>query len=66
MTWYMDVCCFWIKGEHNPNIKYISQWRALQTLKIDTSLIKISQEITKLLLLKWFNMADIGAAILNI
>ena len=54
-----------LKGECNPNIKYISRRWALQTVKIDTSLIKIRQEITKLLF-KGFNMADIGTAILNI
>ena len=61
--------CGWrpeFKGECNPNIKYISAWKAEQTIKIDTDLIKIGQEITKLLLLETFNMADIGATILNI
>ena len=50
------------KGECNPTIKYISQGRAQQTIKIDTILIKIGQEITKLLLFEGFNMANIGAA----
>ena len=34
--------------------------------KNDTSLIKIGQEITKLLLFEGFNIADIDTAILNI
>ena len=34
--------------------------------KTDTKLIKIGQDITKLLLFEGFNMADIGATILNI
>ena len=39
------------KGVRNPNdIKCISQRRASQTVKIDTSLVKIGQQITKLLL----------------
>ena len=46
-------------------IKYVSQERAKQTIKLDTILIKISQGITKLLLFEDFNMANIGAAILN-
>ena len=43
---------------HNKELK--------QTIKVDTSLIKISQEITILLLFEGFNMVDIGTAILNI
>ena len=53
-----------MRGMH-PNIKYISQRRALQTVNIDTNLIKIGQEITNILLFVGFNMAFIGAAILN-
>ena len=40
--------------------------KSLTNYKFDTSLIKIGQEITKLLLFEDFNMANIGAAIMNI
>ena len=41
-------------------MKYISQG---SSVKIDTSLIKIGQEIAMLLLFEGFNMANIGTAI---
>ena len=40
--------------------------KVLNREKNDTSLIKIGQEITTVLLFEVFNMTDIGAAILNI
>ena len=55
-----------IKGERNPNIKYVSQRKVSTKMNFDTSLIKIGQEITKLLVFEDFNRDDIGAAILNI
>ena len=61
-------CFLWkqivsFKGDRKLNIFHNEEpnkpWKLIR-------LIKIGQEITKLLLFEEFNMADIGAAILNI
>ena len=44
----------------------ILSFEQLGPVKIDTSVIKISQEITKLLHVLEFNIADVGTAVLNI
>ena len=60
------VCNGVLKGNATLIKKYISQRRPKQTVKKYTKLIKIGQEITKILLFEGFNMVDMGAAILNV
>ena len=48
-----------IKGDSNPNDKYVLSERALWTMNFDTSIIKISCEMGQLWAFKEFNMADI-------
>ena len=48
-----------IKGDSNPNNKYVLSERALWTMNFDTSIIKIGWEMSKLWAFKKFNMANI-------
>ena len=51
------------KRERSPNLK--DGWTS-QTMNFDTNLIKIDQDMRKILLFENFQTADIRAAILNI
>ena len=48
-----------IKGDSNPNEKYVLSERALWTMNFDTSIIKIGLKIGKLWAFKVFNMVNI-------
>ena len=49
----------WVKGDSNPNVKYIlSEW-ALWPLNVDTSVTKIGWKMGKLWAFKEFNMFNI-------
>ena len=48
-----------IKGDSNPNDKYVLSERALWTMNFDTSIIKIGWKMGKLWAFKEFNMANI-------
>ena len=48
-----------VKGDSNPNDKYVLSERAIQTMNCDTSIIKIGWKMGKLCILKEFNMANI-------
>ena len=48
-----------IKGDSNPNNKYVLSERALWTMNFDTSIIKIGWKMGKLWAFKKFNMANI-------
>ena len=48
-----------LKGDSNPNYKYVLSERALQTMNFDTSFIKIGWKMGKLWAFKEFNMANI-------
>ena len=48
-----------VKGDSNPNNKYILSERALWTMNFDTSIIKICWKMGKLWAFKEFNMANI-------
>ena len=48
-----------LKGDSNPIDKYVLSERALWTMNLDTSIIKIGWKMGKLWAFKEFNMADI-------
>ena len=48
-----------IKGDSNPNDKYVLSVRALWTMNFDTSIIKIGWKMGKLWAFKEFNMTNI-------
>ena len=48
-----------IKGDSNPNNKYILPERALYTMNFDTSIFIVGWQMSKLWAFKEFNMADI-------
>ena len=48
-----------LKGDSNPNNKYVLSDRALLTMNFDTSIIKIGWKMGKLWAFKEFTMADI-------
>ena len=48
-----------VKGDSNPNDKYVLSERALLTMNFDTSVIKIGWKMSKLWAFKKFNMAAI-------
>ena len=48
-----------LKGDSNPNDKYVESERALWTMNFDTSIIKIGCKMDKLWAYKEFNMVDI-------
>ena len=48
-----------IKGDSNPNDKYVISEKAPWTMKFNTSIIKISWKMGKLFAFKEFNMANI-------
>ena len=48
-----------LKGDSNPNNKYVLSERALWTMNFDTSITKIGWKMGKLWAFKKFNMANI-------
>ena len=48
-----------LKGDSNPNDKYVLSERAPYTMNFDTSIIKIGWKMGKLWAFKEFNMANI-------
>ena len=48
-----------LKGDNNPNDKYVLSERALWIMNFDTSTIKIGWKMGKLWEFKEFNMANI-------
>ena len=48
-----------IKGDSNPNDKYVLSERALWTMNFDTSIIKIGCKMGKLWTFKEFNISNI-------
>ena len=56
---YNDLLKTLLKGDSNPNDKYVLSERALRTMNFDTSMIKIGCKMGKSWAFKEFNMADI-------
>ena len=50
--------CIFIKGDSNPNDKYVISKRALWIMNFDTSIIKIGWKMGKLWAFKEVNMAN--------
>ena len=48
-----------VKGDSNPNDKYVLSERALGTMNFDTSIIKMGWKMGKFWAFKEFNMANI-------
>ena len=63
---FIKVLSYSIKGDSNPNDKYVLSERALWTMIFDTSIIKIGWEMGKLWAFKKFQYGQHVAAILNI
>ena len=58
MTIYI-VYVGYIKGDSNPNNKYVLSERSLWTMNFDTSIIKIVWKMGNLWAIKKFNVANI-------
>ena len=54
-----QIKIFYIKGDSNPNDKYVLSERALWTMNFDSSFIKIGWKMGQLWTFKEFNMANI-------
>ena len=48
-----------LKGDSNPNFKYVLSERGKGTMNFDTSIVKIGWKMDKLWAFKEFNMANI-------